>query len=230
MISIVIISLVSIIFLTIVTTSFIADKKKEKDYEENEGVLLFGIKMTTADFFSFINTCVSHLMLDNDHELDLKKFINSEFLASDKYKKSVYLIERTINAYPIVSCFYVGNFKYKINTHDTLKKYERYQHETKHDDYIIPIFDMGVIARNPGLFNTPTRYQQLRNIDKILCDSIMSKNFEDCLVTLEKIGPAMMPCDRKKIKRKLTSKRHTSVDRKNFNNRTQQNTETPNNE
>ena len=94
-----IVALVLAIAVIILTTYiFIKEYKDERNKDKKRyvvgGIKIFGIELTSNEYLSFINSCISYLFIYN--ELDLSNFINSDLLARADIS-DFHLIERTIN-------------------------------------------------------------------------------------------------------------------------------------
>lgn len=159
---------VSVIIIIGAIMFFLERSKRKKKIEELEGVLLFGVKVTTQDYFSFCNTCIAYLLIDEKKTLDLAGFIQEDKLKSDAGKESLRMIEQTINMFPIIACKRIQDAIFVVDEEKTIQKIEAYQENTKSDDYVIPLFDMGLVTRNPDIFTISTRYQQAKTVEKIL--------------------------------------------------------------
>ena len=170
--------IVTMIFLMIASIILLENRKRKKKIEKIEGVTLFGEKVTTQDYFSFCNTCIAYLLIDSEKALDLKLFIPEKKLESPKAQESMRMIEQTINLFPIISCVWDRGTKFIVDEEKTIKKVETYQKSTKTDDYIVPLFDIGLVSRNPNLFNASTQYQQAKTIEKILTTKGIGDQFE----------------------------------------------------
>lgn len=160
--------IVTFFFIMVVSILLLEDRKKKKNKEKVEGVEFFGEKITTQDYFSFCNTCIAYLLISQEKKLDLTTFISEKKLEDNKGKESMRMLEQTINLFPIISCTWDGGTVFSIDETKTIEKLEIYQKNTQNDDYIIPLFDVGLVSRNPKLFNTATRYQQAKTAEKVL--------------------------------------------------------------
>ena len=94
-----IVALVLAIAVIILTTYiFIKEYKDERNKDKKRyvvgGIKIFDIELTSNEYLSFINSCISYLFIYN--ELDLSKFINSDLLSRADIS-DFHLIERTIN-------------------------------------------------------------------------------------------------------------------------------------
>lgn len=153
-------------------------KKSKKMKEKMEGVHFFGEKVTTQDFFSFCNTCAAYLLIDEKKTLDLKNFVPEDKLKSKKGKESLRMIEQTINLFPIISCTWLKDAIFIVDEAKTVEKIENYQKNTQTDDYIVPLFDVGLISRNPKIFNVSTKYQQAKTAETVLTTRGIGDQFE----------------------------------------------------
>ena len=170
--------IVTVLIITIIVLFVLGRSKKKKNDAEIEGVLLFGEKVTTQDYFSFCNTCIAYLLIDQTKTLDLAGFIQEEKLKSESGKESLRMIEQTINMFPIIACKRIKDAVFIVDETKTIEKIEIYQNLTKSDDYVIPLFDMGLITRNPNIFTVSTRYQQAKTIEKILKSKGVGDQFQ----------------------------------------------------
>lgn len=152
--------------------------KRKKKIEEIEGVILFGEKVTTQDYISFCNTCISYLLISIDKKLDMSLFIQEEKLKAKDSQESMRMIEQTINLFPIIQCKWVKDYVFIVDEEKTIKKIEDYQNNTGSDDYVIPLFDVGVVSRNPNIFTISTRYQQAKTVEQILTTRGIGDQFE----------------------------------------------------
>lgn len=152
--------------------------KRQEKLDKLEGVMLFGEKVTTQDYFSFCNTCIAYLLIDEKKTLDLAGFVDGERLSSPAGKESLRMIEQTINLFPIISCTLLRDAIFVVNEEKTVEKIEAYQNLTHADDYIIPLFDVGLIQRNPNIFNISTRYQQAKTVENILTTRGVGDQFD----------------------------------------------------
>lgn len=169
---------------------YLEREKRQKKIDKAEGVVFFGEKITTQDYFSFCNTVIAYLMISDPKRIDLSKFIAREKIESENGKESMRMIEQTINLFPIISCTWEKDGILYVNEEETIKKTAEYQKTTKSDDYLLPLFDVGLIARAAGLFNTSTRYQQAKTVENILTTKGVGDQFEctdDILKGLSKI-------------------------------------------
>ena len=166
------------IFLMFVSMIILDRHKRKRQIENLEGVYLFGEKITTQDYFSFCNTCIAYLLIAQEKYIDMKLFIQEKKLETNSGRESMRMIERTINLFPIVSCILDGT-KLLLDEEKTIKKIEEYQKNTQKDDYIIPLFDIGVVSRNPKIFNLSTRYQHMKIVENILTSRYISDQFEE---------------------------------------------------
>lgn len=168
----------TVIFVLFGVIIILENKKRKKKIDSIEGVMLFGEKVTTQDYFSFCNTCIAYLLIDESKTLDMKNFIPEEKLTSNDGKESMRMIEQTINLFPIISCTWLGDTTFVVDDEKTIKKIEDYQKNTKSDDYVIPLFDVGLVSRNPNIFTISTRYQQAKTAEKILTTRGIGDQFE----------------------------------------------------
>lgn len=189
MTTVIIATVTSIIFLSIIVLTIREEKRREMIRFQKEGINIFGVKMKTNDYFSFINTLISYLMIDMNNKLDLSKFIDNDLLKQKKYNQCFHIIENTINMFPLVVCTYEGDGIFVLNKEETAKKMEKYQKDTQMDDYIIPLFDMRIIERYSTLFNYSAKYQQSKNMENILSHEIMTNNFHESDMILKRIEP-----------------------------------------
>lgn len=168
----------TVIFILFLTIIILENNKRKKKIDDIEGVFLFGEKVTTQDYFSFCNTCIAYLLIDNTKTLDMKNFIQEDKILSEDGKESMRMIEQTINLFPIISCTWIGGTTFVVDEEKTIKKIEEYQKNTKSDDYVIPLFDVGLVSRNPNLFTISTRYQQAKTAEKILTTRGVGDQFD----------------------------------------------------
>lgn len=158
---------------------FMVERKKRRQHIDNiEGVMLFGEKVTTQDFFSFCNTCAAYLLIDKKKKIDLKNFVPEDKLKAESGKESLRMIEQTINLFPIVACKLMPDAIFVVDEAKTIEKVAAYQKNTENDDYIVPLFDVGLISRNPKIFNIPTRYQQAKTAETVLATRGVGSEFE----------------------------------------------------
>lgn len=168
----------TVVFILLATIILLENNKRKKHIDRIEGVMLFGEKVTTQDYFSFCNTCIAYLLIDKSKTLDMKNFIPEDKLTSKEGKESMRMIEQTINLFPIISCTWLGDTTFVVDDEKAIKKIEEYQKNTKGDDYVIPLFDVGLVSRNPNIFTISTRYQQAKTAEKILTTRGVGDQFE----------------------------------------------------
>ena len=149
-------------------------KKREFKAAEQEGIEVFGVKIPTQDYFSLCNTCIAYLLCSPTKKVDMKLFISKEHFDGTSWRDSMLMIQETVNKYPIVQCVWNGDTTFSVDESGTLKKIEEYQKHTRSDDYIIPLFDIGLIGRNPDLFSASTKYQQAKTAENVLGTTIVS--------------------------------------------------------
>lgn len=149
--------------------------KKRLETKHKEGISLYGYKVNTYDFMSIINSMIAYIAIYD--EMDVSKFFSDDFTRKGDRDKTNLLIERVINEYPIIGCKYVGDNKFVKDEGLIAKKCEQYQKETGRDDYIIPLFDTGVVKEYPELFNFGTKFQQAQSLENLL-KGRLSVNFE----------------------------------------------------
>lgn len=135
-------------------------RAKLKRTATEEGVIVFGEKIPFQDYLSLCNTCIAYLLISPEKKVDMTLFISKEKFVGDSWKDSMRMIRETINRFPIVYCDWPGDTTFMVNENETLDKLEAYQMKTQSDEYIIPLFDIGLVSRNPNLFSSSTKYQQ----------------------------------------------------------------------
>ena len=181
-----IVALVLAIAVIILTTYiFIKEYKDERNKDKKRyvvgGIKIFGIELTSNEYLSFINSCISYLFIYN--ELDLSNFINSDLLARADIS-DFHLIERTINMYPVLSCKYISSYKYILNRDVMIDKYDEYFNKTGEHEFIIPLFDFNLVAEHDDMFNIVTRHQQHAVAEEIVNRSSLKLNFKTTEKTL----------------------------------------------
>lgn len=152
-------------------------KHNHIEYMEQEGVTIFNHKMHTEDFISFTNTCVGYLL--SYGYLNLENFINSDILRMTS-TKDFDLLEDAINTYPIISCKYIGRYRFELQRERMIEKYEQYQQQSGTDEYIVPLFSNEMVHKYKSMFNFSTRYQQFKTVDNIMHNDKLQDNFEMC--------------------------------------------------
>ena len=152
--------------------------KESKRVKFKKFIDFFGIRMEENEFLSLVSSMISYLVVDENNELDLSKFLDVSRLRFNRYKDSFYILEGGINLFPLVSCKYIGDYKYKVDIDETVKKVEEYQKCTGMDDYILPLISVALIEKYPTLFNYPTRAQEYATKSNILKDEIFGDNFK----------------------------------------------------
>lgn len=163
-------------------------KKKNSAYNQEEGIKIFNTQMKTVDFMSLINTFSSYLMIEQ--EINLKTYINNDLLRLSS-ESDMLLIERCINAYPIVACKYVGDFRYVLDRNAVIKKYEDYQKNTGMDDYVIPLFETEMVHKYRDLFNFSTRFQQLKVCENMIRSQAIGLNFNESEQFMDDLNRAL---------------------------------------
>ena len=143
-------------------------KKKKNAIAEKEGVLVFGENIPMQDYLSLCNTCIAYLICSPTKKVDMTLFIAKDKFQTDDYKSSMLMLRDSINKFPIIQCNWSGGTILEVDEMGTIKKIETYQKATQSDDYIIPLFDLGLIARNPKLFSTSTKYQQAKTAQDVM--------------------------------------------------------------
>ena len=133
-------------------------QKKEAKYLYEHSVSLFGHRMSDNDFVSFIQTCGAYLLANFDNVLDLAVFLNRDDLRYRKYHDDFRKIEEAINNLPYIYCHHVGDGKYVVDETETARKYAIHAERTQTDNYIYPMFQMDVIARNEELFSFVSKW------------------------------------------------------------------------
>lgn len=174
---VILIALATVILCVVLMLLYVNEQKKKREYERKNGIKIFGYRMNDKDFFSFCNTLVAYLICYR--EIDLKKFLNTDYLRVTIRDVDFHTIENIINLYPCIACKYVGNYKFKLDEDAIAKKCEKYQKETGNDDYMIPLFEIGLIQRNENFFNLQTRYQQVINMKSIMNHEIHGYQFNN---------------------------------------------------
>lgn len=177
--------LMAITIISIFTYIFYSEyQKKIKRLERTESIEVFGVKMPLQDYISLCNSCIAYLLCSPTKKVDMKMFINKDKLIGE-WRSSMIMIRDTINIYPIIHCIWNGETGFEIDEAATLKKIELYQKSTQSDEYIIPMFDIGLIMRNPDLFSVSTKYQQARTASAILNLKVVNEFIDSDITLLE---------------------------------------------
>jgi hypothetical protein len=162
--------LLVIIVLSVVLIRIDYKRRKEIAYDNEEGVTIFGERMNTMDYFSFVNSIVSYLLIYK--EVDLNKFLDRTIMSfaysNSANESDFHLLEKSINSYPIIACTYIGNGVFKLDKAASAKKYDELATKIGESEYIIPLFDFRLIDSHRNLFNFSTKFQQTKHIETVL--------------------------------------------------------------
>lgn len=176
MVKVILITVATVMLCVILGVFYVKEQAKKREYDRNNSVRIFGYMINDKDFFSLCNTLVAYIMCYR--EIDLRYFLNLDYLRITQ-DEDFHIIENIINMYPCIACKYIGNYTFRLDEEGVSKKCEKYQQETGNDDYIVPLFEIGLIERNEKFFNVQTRYQQLMNMKSIMCHDIYGYHFDN---------------------------------------------------